>query len=136
MTDFDGGAGPDTELHAPGTEERQMAMLVHLSALLGGVLTMGWGCFVGPLIIWLLKKDTMPLVADQGRESLNFNITLLIVWAVLLVLVVVTFGIGLLLAVPVGVVLALLWLVFTIIAMVKANEGERYRFPFAIRLIH
>ena len=64
---------------APPAEERQWAMFAHLSALVGGILTSGWagsiGCFIGPLIIWLVKKDTMTFVNDQGREALNFNIT-------------------------------------------------------------
>jgi uncharacterized Tic20 family protein len=119
----------------PNAEERQWAMFTHLSALLGGFLTAGWGCFAGPLIIWLLKKDTMPFVDDQGKEALNFNITVAIVSVALFMLTLVTFGIGLIIALPVGIVVGISWLVFTIIATVKANEGERYRYPFTLRLI-
>ena len=78
-------------------EARQMAMFAHLSALLGGLLTSaagGWGCFVGPLIIWLIKKDTMPFVDDQGKEALNFNITMAIAFVVLVIFSIVTIGIG------------------------------------------
>ena len=60
-------------------EERQWAMFAHLSALAGGIITAGWagsiGCFLGPLVIWLMKKETMPFVDDQAKEALNFNIT-------------------------------------------------------------
>jgi hypothetical protein len=54
---------------------------------------------------------------------------------VLLLLTLVTFGIGVLLTVPIGILVGIAWLVFTIIAAVKANEGERYRYPFTLRLI-
>ena len=122
----------------PSHDQRQWAMFAHLSALLGGLLTGHWlgiGCFLGPLVIWLMKKEVMPFVDDQGKEALNFNITMAIVSAILLALTVVTFGIGLVLTVPVGIVIGIAWLVFTIMAAVKASEGERYRYPFALRLI-
>ena len=75
---------------ASSAEERQWAMFAHLSALLGGLLTSGWGgsfgFFIGPLVIWLMKKDTMPFVNDQGKEALNFAITVSIVCVALLML--------------------------------------------------
>ena len=115
-----------------------MGMFAHLSALLGGLLTSaagGWGCFIGPLIIWLIKKDTMPFVDDQGKEALNFNITVAIAFVVLLLLSIVTFGIGLIVAIPLWIVIGIAWLVLTIVAAVKAGEGVRYRYPFCLRLI-
>ncbi len=119
--------------------ERQMAMFAHLSALLGGIVTAGWagsiGCFIGPLVIWLLKKDTMPFVDDQGKEALNFNITVGILFLALLLLSIMTLGIGLIIAVPAWIVIGIAWLVLTIIASIKANEGVAYRYPFALRLI-
>ena len=127
---------------APGAEERQWAMFAHLSALLGGILTshlFGWGCFLGPLVIWLLKKDTLPFVNDQGKEALNFNITAAIIGLALLVLsvplTIVTLGLWLIIAVPVAILLGIGWLVLTIIAAVKANEGVAYRYPISLRLI-
>jgi uncharacterized Tic20 family protein len=119
-------------------EERTWAMFAHLSALGGMLLTgawFGWGCFVGPLIIWLLKKDTMPFVNDQGKESLNFNITVAIVLFVFFVLSILTFGLGFVIFIPLGFVVGVVWLVFTIIATIKANEGVAYRYPFCLRLI-
>lgn len=120
-------------------QERQWAMFAHLSALLGGIVTAGWagslGCFVGPLVIWLVKKDTMPFVDDQAKESLNFNITVAIVFFVLLMLTLFTLGLGLIVTVPLFFVVGIAWLVLTILASVKANEGVAYRYPFALRLI-
>ena len=124
---------------APSAEERQWALFAHLSALLGAILTGafggGWGCFIGPLIIWLVKKDTTPFVNDQGKEALNFNITVAIAFLVLLLLSIMTFGIGLFIAIPLWVIIGIAWLVLTIIAAIKANEGVRYRYPFTLRLI-
>lgn len=119
-------------------DARQMGMFVHLSALLGGFLTSpagGWGCFVGPLIIWLIKKDTMPFVDDQGKEALNFNITVAIAFVVLAIFSLLTFFIGLIVAIPLWIIIGIGWLVLTIVAAVKANEGVRYRYPFCLRLI-
>ena len=121
------------------TEERQWAMFAHLSALAGGIITAGWagsiGCFIGPLVIWLMKKDTMPFVGDQAKEALNFNITVAIIFFALFVLTLVTLGIGALLTVPLMILVGIAWLVFTIIAAMKANNGERYRYPLTLRLV-
>ena len=120
-------------------EERQWAMFAHLSALVGGILTSGWagsvGCFIGPLVIWLVKKDTMPFVADQAREALNFNITVAIVFFALFVFGMLTLGLGFVLAVPLWILVGVAWLVLVIIAAMKANGGEAYRYPFTLRLV-
>ncbi|HET8818660.1 MAG TPA: DUF4870 domain-containing protein [Xanthomonadaceae bacterium] len=120
-------------------DERQWAMFAHLSALLGGLVTAGWagsiGCFIGPLVIWMMKKDTMPFVDDQAKEALNFNITVAIVFFVLLMLTLFTLGIGILLTGPLMVIIGIAWLVLVIIAAVKANQGERYRYPLTLRLV-
>ncbi len=129
---------PPLVVGVPSAEEKQWALFAHLSALLGAFVTglwFGWGCFIGPLIIWLIKKDTMPFVNDQAKEALNFNITLAIIGLILLVLVVMTFGVGLLIAWPIGVIVGIGWLVFTIIAAIKASEGVAYRYPISLRLI-
>jgi len=129
-------AGVDGGISA---EERQWAMFAHLSALAGGIITAGWagsiGCFIGPLVIWLMKKDTMPFVADQAREALNFNITVAIIFFALFALTMVTLGIGVVLTLPIMILVGVAWLVFTIIASIKANQGERYRYPLTLRLV-
>jgi len=131
---------PPSDHHSSGisADQRQWAMFAHLSAIAGAVLTSGiggWGTFLGPLIIWLVKKDTMPFVDDQAKEALNFNITVAIVFFALWVLVFVTLGIGLLIAIPAWFVIGIAWLVFTIIAAIKANDGVAYRYPFTMRLV-
>jgi uncharacterized Tic20 family protein len=123
---------------APSAEERQWAMFAHLSALLGGLITGwvgGWGCFLGPLIIWLVKKDTMPFVDDQAKEALNFNISVAIIFAILWIITLMTLGVGILLAGPLMLIVGIAALVFIVIAAIKSNEGVAYRYPFALRLV-
>ncbi len=120
-------------------QQRQWAMFAHLSSLLGGLLTTAWGgsigCFLGPLVIWLVKKDTMPFVDDQAKEALNFNITVAIIFLVLFLMTIFTLGIGIIITGPLFVVVGIAWLVLTIIAAIKANEGVAYRYPLTLRLI-
>ncbi len=125
---------PPPPVGTPAQDERQWAMFGHLSAL-SGLFTGGLGNIVGPLIIWLVKKDTHAFAADQAKEALNFNITLLLVGLLLGLVTVVTFGIGALLTVPLGLLLGVAWLVLTIMAGIKANEGTAYRYPFTLRLV-
>ena len=107
----------------PSQEERTMALLAHLLAIPIG--------FLGPLIIWLVKKDESRFVDDQGKEALNFQITVMLTMVAVSVLAVITCGIGAILAFPVIVV----DFVFTIMAAVRANEGRCYRYPLCIRMI-
>ncbi|MEM9417460.1 MAG: DUF4870 domain-containing protein [Planctomycetota bacterium] len=108
-------------------EERTFGMLAHLSALAGIVIP--FGNIIGPLVIWLIKKDTMPFVDDQGKESLNFQITVSIALLICFALALVIIGIFLIPIVGIG------SLVFLIIGTVKANNGELYRYPLTLRLI-
>jgi uncharacterized Tic20 family protein len=128
-----------TGASVPSAQERQWALFAHLSTLLGGLLTSGWagsvGFFIGPLVIWLTKKDTMPFVADQAKEALNFAITVSLACLALVILTIMTLGIGLVLTVPLYAVIGIAALVLVIIAAIKANEGVAYRYPFALRLI-
>ena len=134
----DATAPPPVPSGVPSAEERQWAMFAHLSALAGGLLTSaigGWGFFIGPLVIWLMKKDTMPFVADQAKEALNFNITVSAVFLALLVLSLLTLGIGFLITLPIMLIVGIAALVLIIMAAIKANDGIAYRYPFTIRLI-
>ncbi len=124
---------------AASAEERQWAMFAHLSALVGGLVTSGWagniGFFIGPLVIWLMKRETMPFVADQAKEALNFAITVSLAFLVLLILTVMSLGIGVVLTVPLMMIIGIAALVLCIIAAIKANEGVAYRYPFALRFV-
>jgi hypothetical protein len=110
-------------------------MLCHLSALAG--LLIPTANIIGPLVVWLVKKDEMPLVDDQGKEALNFQISLtiylLVAAAISGILIMVVIGIVLLPLVIVG--FPIFGTVMAIIAALKANQGEAYRYPFCIRFI-
>lgn len=108
---------------------RTWGMLCHLSALSGYFVPLGW--LLGPLIIWLVKRNEIPFVEDQGKESVNFQLTMLIAWVIVFIVTLVTCGIGAVLAIPVIVI----DIVFPIIAAVQANNGVSYRYPFTIRFI-
>ncbi|MEZ5461559.1 DUF4870 domain-containing protein [Dokdonella sp.] len=122
------------EVVAPVGDERTWALIGHLSAFSAFIVT-GLGCVLGPLIVWLIKRDTLPFAGDQAKEALNFNITVLLAGLALWIVTIVTLGIGLLLTVPLGLALFAYWLVFTIVAAVNANNGIRYRYPFTLRLV-
>lgn len=103
-------------------EDRTAAMIAHLSPLVGlGV--------IGPLVIWLLKRDESPFVADQAKEALNFHITVLLAIAASVLLMLVLVGFVAIFVVGVGAT------VLAIVAAIRANEGEAYRYPFTLRLI-
>ena len=134
MSEFENmTAAPPPPAGAPSAEERQWGLFGHLSSLSG--LIVPFGNLIGPLILWLIKKDTMAFASDQAKEALNFNITLLIIGVALFLLTLITFGIGIFITVPLGVLLGIAWLVLTIIGAMKANDGEAYRYPFTLRLV-
>ena len=109
-------------------EQRTMGMLCHLLAFSGYVIP--FGHLIGPLVMWLVKKDESAFVDANGKESLNFQITLTIATVVSGILCLLRIGFLLLPVVFVG------GIVLTIIASIKANEGKVYRYPVCLRLIH
>lgn len=115
-------------MHTLTRDERNWAMLSHLLALVGYFL-IPFGNVAAPLIIYLMKKDESPFVADQSKESLNFQISVCIYALISGVLVLILIGFLLLAVVVVAAA------ILTIIASVKAANGETYRYPLTIRLI-
>ena len=111
----------------PSYEVRQGAMLCHLAAFLGFVFP--FGSVVGPLILWQMKKEVDPFIDDQGKEALNFQITVAIAWIACIVLAFAVIGFFLMVA------LAIATVVLTIIGSIKANKGIVYRYPLTWRLI-
>ena len=109
-------------------DEQQWAMICHLSALAGFVIP--FGNVIGPLVVWLIKKDTMPLVDQHGKEALNFQITVTIAAVISMLLIFVLIGFVLLFIVGIGA------LILTIMAAVKVSNGEfDYKYPWALRLL-
>lgn len=108
-------------------DARMWAMFTHLSALPGSFVVIG--SIVLPLVIWQIQKEKSAFVDFHGKEAVNFNITIAIAAAVSFLLMLILIGIFLIW------VVGLVWLVFTIIAAVKANNGEYYKYPVSIRFI-
>ena len=109
-------------------DQRTWAMLCHISAFTGFVFP--FGNIIAPLVLWLLKKDEYPLVDDQGKEALNFQISMCIYVIGSIILVFMLIGIPLLIG------LVLFDIVVTIIAAVRSMDGEKYRYPLAIRFVN
>lgn len=120
-------SGGPTGLPVPGQgklsekDDKTFGMLAHLLGIFTG--------FVGPLVIWLIKKDESPYVDDQGKEALNFQIWVTIAAVVSYLAIAVFIGC---LMLPAVVVLSL---VFSIMGTMKANEGIAYRYPLNFRII-
>jgi uncharacterized Tic20 family protein len=113
---------------APTETDRTWAMLAHLSALAGLVVWVA-GCVLGPLAVWISRRDQSAFVAEHAREALNFNITVALAAIVCLLLMLVFIGFIL------GTALFIAWLVLTLIAAIKASEGAVYRYPVSLRLV-
>ncbi len=109
-------------------DSRLWAMICHLASFAGLIIPV-IGNIVGPLIVWAIKKDEMPLVDDQGKEAINFQISITIYGIIASILILILIGFVLLVAVYI------FSIVMTIIAAIKANEGEKYRYPLCIRLL-
>jgi len=121
----------DTPSGTTDKEQRNWAMLAHLSALLAFATVIGG--IVAPLIIWLIRKDDMSFAAAQAKEALNFQITIyLIALALWILLFTVIFTI---VAIPGLIILGIVDIVLIIVASIKVNEGVAYRYPFNLRLI-
>lgn len=111
-------------------EEKNYAMLTHLLALAVFILP-SFGNIIGPLVIWLIKKDDSAFIDENGKESLNFQISVTIYMVVSIILA--FLSLGLLLILPLAV--SIMALVFVIIASVKVSNGEDYSYPLTIRFI-
>jgi uncharacterized Tic20 family protein len=110
-------------LSTPSSDERTLAILAHVLAIVPGI-----GIF-GPLVIYLLRRDGPAFVTENAKESLNFQLTLLICYVIAWILCVVLIGF---------VLLGVLWfveLVLVVIAAVRVSENKIYRYPFNLRLI-
>ena len=124
MSEFDNvTAPPPPPSGAAPQEDRTIALITHLSGIVAG--------FIVPLIMWLINKDKpeKSWLTDQSKESLNFQITILVAYVICVVLSAVLIG---------AFLMPIVWLVnlvFCILGGVASNKGESYRYPFALRLI-
>lgn len=137
---------------SPTASERQWAALAHVAALVLALMTSwiaGGAGVLAAAVVYLIKRDDSPFASGHAREAINFNLSMFIyacvAFAIGIALVgvtVLTLGLGLLVTLPAGLVLvlaiaaiAVTWLVCSIVATIKAWNGEEYRYPFTIRLL-
>lgn len=118
-------SAPEPELPVLTSESRNWATFAHLSAF---VMFLGIPSLIGPLVVWLAKKDD-PYVEAQAKEALNFNISMLIYAVAAGISIILLIG---LIALP---AVFITWFVLVIIAAVRSADGEQYRYPFTIRLV-
>ncbi len=111
------------------SDVRTWCVLCHAAALLG-LFFHFLGHILGPLIVWLMKRGDSPEIDAYGKESLNFQISMLIYHAIAFVLCFILIGI------PILIALWILDIVLVIVASMKASEGKLYRYPFTIRFIN
>jgi uncharacterized protein len=110
-------------LFTPSSDDRILGLLAHLLAIVPGI------GILGPLVIYLVKKDESSFVAANAKESLNFQLTIIIACIISWILIVVLIGFILL------AVLGILNVVLVIVATIRASENKIYRYPFNLRLI-
>ncbi|WP_460947531.1 DUF4870 domain-containing protein [Spirosoma daeguense] len=118
---------PTPPVQLSESDERMWAMLAHLIALPGSFFLIG--TVVAPVVVWQIYKDKSAYIDYHGKESVNFQITMALATAISLLLMFVLVGFVLLF------IVGIVWAVFTIIAGIKANNGEYYRYPLSIRFI-
>lgn len=112
-------------------DAKTWGMMAHLSGLIMIAISAGFASFIGPLLVYFLKKDEHPFIEDQAKEALNFQLTMFIAVVVAGGITGATCGFGFpLLLIPI-----ILQIVFGIIGSIKANNGECYRYPLCIRMI-
>ena len=128
MNDTPAASPPPAPTSSTSSEIKNWCVLCHVSALLG-LFFHFFGHILGPLIVWLVKRDTAPEIDAAGKESLNFQISMLIYDIIAAILCLVLIGI------PILIALWILNTVFVVIASIKTNEGQVYRYPMTIRLI-
>ena len=130
------GALPPPVPQSAAEQARDVVVWTHLSALVG---LLGIPSPLGPLVVWLVKRDSHPFVDAQGKEALNFNLSALIYILSLFVFgfifSFVTLGFGIFLFVPAAIAAMVGWVVLVVVAAVKASRGEAYRYPLTIRFV-
>ncbi len=116
------------ETSVPSSNVRTWNVLCHASALIGFFVPWA-GHILGPLIVWLAKRGDSLEIDEHGKESLNFQISMLIYNLIAGILCLVLIGFVILF------ILHILNLVLVIVASIQASEGKFYRYPITIRLI-
>ncbi len=117
------------------SEERTWSILAHLSAPVAALISAGMLNFLGPLIIWAIYKDKSQRVRHASAGAFNFNVSLWIVYAILLAVSILTLGVGLLVTIPVGIIVWIAAMIIHVMAAIKANNGIVYTYPMQIPIL-
>lgn len=133
-----GAATPAPAMVPTSGESRNWALAAHLTAM-AGALVGGVAAFVGPLLVWLLRRDTDPFAAEHARQALNFNLSVL-VYALVgivggVVLTVLTVGLALLVLVPLAGVAVVGYAVVSVLGARAASRGRPFSYPGALPLV-
>jgi uncharacterized Tic20 family protein len=115
------------EIRELSETERNWAMFCHLAAFAGFFVP--FGGIIGPLVIWLSKRDDSTWVNENGKASLNFQLSMLMYMVLVAPLCLILIGI------PLLIMLGILKIVFIILASVRASKGEEFKYPLAIPFI-
>lgn len=119
----------------PTESERTWAMLAHLGGPIGSLFSVFLLGFVAPLVVYLARRDDSPFVADQAKEALDWQITLLLLHVGGFLAIFLTLGLGILIVGPIFIALWILELVLGIVGGLQAYSGRRYRYPFTLRFL-
>lgn len=109
-------------------EERNWAVATHLASFCG-YIGVPFGHILGPLIIWLMKKETSRFLDEVGKETVNYNISILIWFVICIPFCFILIGI------PILIGLAIMDIIVTIMAAIAASNGQQYQYPLTIRFI-
>ncbi|GAB49824.1 DUF4870 domain-containing protein [Mobilicoccus pelagius] len=133
---YPGGAPCPTGVPGGPVEpsERSMAMLAHLSMIVGLLLSAGWLTFVGPLVLWLVYKDRSPFVRQASAGAFNFSLAVSVASILVWLLVITFFGIPI--ALVLGLVVGVASIVMPILGAMRADKGQPYRYPLQIPVLH
>lgn len=119
---------------AIGSESRIWAVGAHVSAIAGGFMG-GLPAFLGPLVVWLIRRDNDPYSAAHGRDALNFNLSMLLYGGALIVFSIMTLGLGAFVTIPIGIALGVVWVILSIIGALKAANDEPSHYPMTINFV-
>ena len=124
---------PRSSYSRPRSDDRVWAMLAHLSAAIAAVVSAGWLTIAGPLIVWLVKKDSSPFVRNAAAGAFNFTLTMWIMTVIGWILTITVIG------APIGIPLTIIGglgsIVLGIVGALKAWGGEAYRYPWQVRVL-
>lgn len=115
------------------SDDRLWAMLAHLSAVIAAVVSAGWLTILGPLIVWLAKKDSSPFVRNAAAGAFNFTLTMwltsLIGWILTITLI------GAVIGIPLIIIGSLGSIILGIVGAIKSWGGETYTYPWQVRVL-